>query len=295
MYTPDELHTLHSVSDSSTFSKDTASTESRPWWALLTSSLKTVTNDIFTPFLNATVFHLMNWFYTGSTQKSLAELDWLVHEVILAPDFNTQDLKGFQAAKEAERMDQWKEDPKSSFSSNDGWIKTTVGIKVPADGVKQTSEATSHEYQVPGLYYRHLIEVIKAAFHDPSAEHFHNTPFESYWQPDPATPPKHLFSEVYMSNAFINEHKKLRSQPREEGCQLETVIVSIILWSNSTQLNSFEHALLWLIYLFLGNQSKYTCGKPNSFTAHHLAYIPKVSYIRHYVLLCVNELSWAAR
>jgi hypothetical protein len=228
----------------------------------------------------------MNWFYSGSAQKSLAELDRLVHEVILAPEFNTQELAGFRATKEVKRMDQWKDDPKSSLSSNDGWIEATVGIKVPADGVKQTSEATSPEYRVPGLYYRPLIEVIKSAFHDPAAEHFHNTPFESYWQPDPATPPERLYSELYTSNAFINEHEKLRrSPPKEDGCQLETVIASIMLWSDSTQLNTFGHASLWPIYLFLGNQSKYTRGKPNSFAAHHVAYIPKVSLIQHYVAM----------
>ena len=31
------------------------------------------------------------------------------------------------------------------------------------------------------------------------------------------------------------------------------------------------------IYIF-GNLSKYICAKPTSFTAHHLVYIPKVSY-----------------
>ena len=49
-----------------------------------------------------------------------------------------------------------------------------------------------------------------------------------------------------------------------------------MLWSDSTHLTSFGNASLWPIYLYLGNQSKYTRGKPTSFARHHMAYIPKV-------------------
>ncbi|KAJ8088589.1 hypothetical protein PM082_013832 [Marasmius tenuissimus] len=43
---------------------------------------------IFTPFLNATVFRLMSWFYGPKNTKSIAGLDLLVNKVILADDFN---------------------------------------------------------------------------------------------------------------------------------------------------------------------------------------------------------------
>ena len=51
-----------------------------------------------------------------------------------------------------------------------------------------------------------------------------------------------------------------------------------MLWLDSTHLTSFGHASLWLLYLYIGGLSKYTCAKPSSFAAHHLAYIPKVRY-----------------
>jgi hypothetical protein len=51
-----------------------------------------------------------------------------------------------------------------------------------------------------------------------------------------------------------------------------------MLWSDSTHLTSFGHALLWPLYLYLGGLSKYTRAKPSSFAAHHLAYIPKVHF-----------------
>ena len=57
---------------------------------------------------------------------------------------------------------------------------------------------------------------------------------------------------------------------------LETFIVSALLYSDSTHLASFGSASLWPIYLYLGNISKYTRSKPTSFSAHHIAYIPTV-------------------
>lgn len=56
------------------------------------------TKNIYHPFLNVTVCWLMNWFYTGSNQKSIAELDHLVKEVIVQDDFDVSDLEGFSTA-----------------------------------------------------------------------------------------------------------------------------------------------------------------------------------------------------
>ena len=46
----------------------------------------------------------MQWFYSGSTSKSLSALDDLVQDVLLATDFKREDLVGFRAAREAERV-----------------------------------------------------------------------------------------------------------------------------------------------------------------------------------------------
>ena len=47
------------------------------------------------PFEKMSKYLLMNWFHTGSTQKSEAEITWLAREVILAPGFQPKDLSGF--------------------------------------------------------------------------------------------------------------------------------------------------------------------------------------------------------
>lgn len=69
-----------------------------PWWSVFGSSLENLETKCFAPFLNASVFHLLKWFYSGSDLKSLGELDHLVNEVILAEDFDKKDFSGFQAA-----------------------------------------------------------------------------------------------------------------------------------------------------------------------------------------------------
>ena len=83
-------------------------------------------------------------------------------------------------------------------------------------------------------------------------------------------------TDLYNSDAFLQEHEKLQQQPSEMGCDLEWVVSAIMVWSDSTHLANFGQASLWPIYLFLGNQLKYQCMKPSQFAAHHLAYIPTV-------------------
>ena len=232
------------------------------------------------------VFRLMQWFYGSLLMKSLGTLNDLVHQVLLAPDFNTNDLLGFDAAKEAKRLDDFHpsapEESSSKSSSQpkslgDGWIEASVPISLPCDGVSHSSDATAPVFHVKGLVYRKPVEVIKAAFQEPSASQFHLSPFEEYWKPSPDSPPERIYSELYNTDTYIEEHEKIRAQPRPD-CQLETVIAPIMLWSDSTHLTSFGHASLWPSYLYIGSLSKYIRAKPTSFAAHHLAYIPKVSF-----------------
>ena len=68
-------------------------------------------------------------------------------------------------------------------------------------------------------------------------------------------------------------------QSQTSGRRLIPVLIGIMIWSDSTLLANFGTASLWPIYLYFGNQSKYSRAKPSDFAAHHLAYIPKVVHI----------------
>ncbi|KAG2740084.1 hypothetical protein P692DRAFT_201872694 [Suillus brevipes Sb2] len=292
-FNPDNLTSVAHVSDAPTFAKSHDSIEARPWWSGFGKSTQSNPTQFFAPFLNATTFRLMRWFYGGSSMKSLAELDRLVEEVILADDFDKAHLTNFRAVKEVNRLDSYHGDPqdiRSSFSAGDGWMETSVKIRLPADGVKHDSESMAPEFEVPGLFYRRPLEVIKAAFRETAAERFHLTPFKMFYQPSDDKPAERVYGEIYNSPVMLKEHERIRSQPREGGCTLETVVAAVMLWSDSTHLASFGTASLWPIYLYLGNQSKYLRGKPTAFAAHHLAYIPKLSdTLQDFYQACFNK------
>ena len=120
------------------------------------------TRPHYLPFQNMSTFQLMQWFYDSSLMKSLGMLNNLVHQVLLAPNFNTNDLTGFDAAKEAKCLDNFDPSAKEECSSgsgskqlNDGWIETSIPIHLPV-------------FHVKGFLYRKPLEVLKAAYQEHS-------------------------------------------------------------------------------------------------------------------------------
>jgi hypothetical protein len=69
----------------------------------------------FAPYLNATVYRLMSWFYQTGV-KSLSDMDSLVHDMLRAPDFDAMDLEDFSASHEVKHLD---DDP--IHPSSEGW------------------------------------------------------------------------------------------------------------------------------------------------------------------------------
>jgi hypothetical protein len=56
-----------------------------------------------------------------------------VNDILLAEDFGQEHLKGFEAAKEYKRLDDYQKDPGSGLAAQDGWIEASVPISVPCD------------------------------------------------------------------------------------------------------------------------------------------------------------------
>jgi hypothetical protein len=82
----------------------------------------------------------MSWFHRPSNTKSIGELNSLVHDVLLAPDFQTNNLVSFDVVKENTLMDHYCENTSadhipSPFAFDDTWIKSTIEIPVLCDGV----------------------------------------------------------------------------------------------------------------------------------------------------------------
>ena len=281
-YTPDELYTISdSIGSSNISTNEPDASTSRSWFSPFGPSLEPVTGVVQSvPFANMSTLRLMSWFYSTSNTKSHVELDRLVNEVIRSPDFSPAELVGFRAAKEAILMDKYlasgAQRAQTSSSARVQWLETSVFISLPCDGVKHASEAVAPKFEVKGLYHRRIVEVVRSALAEPAAQKFHLFPFREYWKPSPDKPAERVYSEAFTADYFLGQCEKiLHTNPQKKRIP---VMIGMMIWSDSTHLASFGTASLWPVYLYFGNQSKYTRAKPSEFAAHHLAYIPKVIF-----------------
>ncbi len=224
----------------------------------------------------------MNWFYS-STTKTLADLNTLVHDVILAPDFTKADLHGFDVNYEAKRLDSDGNPSLPSFHS-DGWKEDFVTLHLPQTGVAFESESAAPTLDIAGVWHHSLLDVIVNAFQDPSALDFHMKGFRQMWiRPDGCT--EHVYGEAYSSDVFLEMEDQIIPEP---GCSLETVVAAMMLHSDSMHLVNFGTASLWPTYLGLGLMSKYTHAMPTSFGNHHVTYFPGVHCAQ--ILFCFDVL-----
>ena len=189
-----------------------------------------------------------------------------------------KDLHNFNTHRENSRLDV--ADKASPLEDN--FQVTSITIEVPT-GQPDNPSTPTRTYSVPGLHYRKLLNVIKAAFQDPLSRQFHFTPFSLMHRSPITHEEQRVYGELYHSDEFINEHKRVQNRspppPDDPGCKLEKVIAALMFWSDSTHLTNFGTAMLWPIYLFFGNLSKYIRSRPSSGACHHLAYIPSVRHL----------------
>ena len=227
------------------------------------------------PWSNMSIWRLMTWKTTGSTQKSDSEVTRLVHEVLLAPDFDLQDLSRFNASRETSRFDAAeKEIPPEDVFGIDKWKRTSVDITVPTRERKK--EGNGLTFTVDGLRYRPILDVVRAVFAEAKSKSFHFTPFKRLWKSPVTGSQQRVYDELYASDAWNQAHDEIMKQRRGDGCKLERVVAGLMFWSDSTRLAQFGHASAWPIYLFFGNLSKYARSNPESGCCHPIAFIPSV-------------------
>jgi len=232
--------------------------------------------DFFHPFPNETVFRCMSWFLGESGILSAAGFDRFIREVILSDEFNREDLRSFGTARELTRLDKHGRTD-LPFSADDGWKEGSVTLHIPKAKAKHASETASPQVPISGIYYRPLLEVIKAACQSSQAKEYHWVPFKLVHQSP--TEDVRAYTDIYNSDAMLEEDAKIRAMARhpDDDPDTEVAILAMLLWSDSTHLASFGTASLWPVYLYFGNLSKYARGRPNAHAAHHIAYIPSVS------------------
>ncbi|KAJ7791027.1 hypothetical protein B0H14DRAFT_3568185, partial [Mycena olivaceomarginata] len=132
------------------------------------------------PFLNVTIVRLMSWFHSGSNLKSNGELNSLVHGVMLHKEFAQEHLKGFSAEHENKCLD----DTVNALPGEplDGWSVRSVKLKLPAPKVS-VPEVDAPEFEVSGILYCPLLDVLVKAFQSPDFHQYQTTPFDLRWDP----------------------------------------------------------------------------------------------------------------
>ncbi|KAG8905951.1 hypothetical protein FRC01_008188, partial [Tulasnella sp. 417] len=259
--------------------------------SLAAESIPQKLSDTIKPFGNMSIYRIGHWFHSCEGRLSRKSLATLITDVLKAEDFSPDDLPGAQtmdrlnkALDGMDKKESGREVERGTLAVGDGWIEESVRIEIPT-GVKQPNKpSNSHPpastpFDVPGLFRRPLVEVIKAAFQDELAREFHYEPYRSFQARSPPLPDGEetllrLHDELYASDAWISEQQKLDSLPPEPGCTHPRAIAALMFWSDATHVSQFGHSKMWPIYLFFGNLSKWLRCKPQSRASHHVAHIP---------------------
>ncbi|KAF8834144.1 hypothetical protein BDN67DRAFT_985532 [Paxillus ammoniavirescens] len=132
------------------------------------------------PWPNMSIWHLMTWKRSGSSQKLDMEVTCLVTDVLKAPDFEVKDLTDFSASKEVKRLDAALDTESSSLFQRDGWSKCSIQILVPTR--EKNLGGNGEPFHVPKFMHRSITSVIRAAFSESTSKWFHLTPFKHIWR-----------------------------------------------------------------------------------------------------------------
>ena len=218
---------------------------------------------------------VMQWFWERQG-KSVDDCDRLVHEVILNDELNLEDLRQFSARRETASMD------KALSRNADRWQESTITIDVPDGRSHRPHDEFPQipQFSIAGLMHRSITDIIRTTWSSPESAGFQYVPYRQFWRAAPSEPDERVYGELYTSDAFNDAHDELQHQRPEPGCTLERVVCALMAFSDSTHLANFGDASLWPLYIYFGNQSKYTRLKPSSGSCHHTAYIPKVGISR---------------
>lgn len=235
-------------------------------------------------FVNATVALLIQWFCSGTGQKSIADAQRLIDDVILHEDFRAEDLEGINLAGELKKLDTFE-----SSLEDQGWKRGSVKISVPCPK-EMVVESEAAEFEVEGLLYRDLTMIIKNACQDQgTTDLFHTTPFREMWKPSDGASPIRLYGEAYTSDEMITSYEEVQNiPPHPKHPDAEHVVVELSPYSDTTMLAQFGTAFLWPVYFYFPNLSKYIRCQPSSHAAHHTAYFPSVRFI--YIISSVKLL-----
>ena len=240
--------------------------------------------NIFSAFSSPTAGLLTCWHFSRSTAKTKDETNRL-WKYIQDPAFNLSEELPFSVDHECTLIKRYLHDDSNPFRAQHGWVQSSFDFPLVKEGIKYTSETDPAIpfIRIENDIHQSITDIIKSVFADNVFSTFHMTPFKQFWTTVDGRNIR-IYSEAYTSAQMLDAHKEINSPPRESGDDYEQVVAPLMLWSDATQLANFGDASLWPVYLFFGNQSKYTRSKPSAAACHHIAYIPSVSVQPRYTI-----------
>ena len=245
--------------------------------------------NLFSAFSSPTAGLLTCWHFSGSTVKTKEETNRL-WRYIQDPAFNPSEVQASSLDCECALIKHYLHDDLNPFCTQHSWIKSSFDFPLIKEGIKCASETDSNIpfIRIENVIHCSITDIIKSMFADSISFTFHMTPFKQCWTTADGRNIR-VYSEGYTSTRMLDAHEEINSLPKNPGDHWERVIAPLMLWSDATQLANFGDASLWLVYLFFGNQSKYTRGKPTAVACHHVAYIPSVSvhFLFYYILILI--------
>jgi hypothetical protein len=217
-------------------------------------------------------------YFSGSDSKSEEHAN-MVAKAMEDSRFQLDELHGFSTQRENKHLDNYLLGGAHPFRTQDGWIDSTVDIRLPVEGVQYKSEDHAHTLPIPNLFHRRITDIVRSVCASEKAHSFHFSPYTMYWTPDPDNPDKseRIYGETYSADAMMQAQAEVDSLPRPYGDTTERVALGLMLASDSSQLTNFGSASVWPIYLMFANQSKQERMKPSCHAVHHLTYVPLVS------------------
>jgi hypothetical protein len=244
------------------------------------------------PFSNPSAAAMMVAHHSGTVVKSAQQTTEMAHILgSLGSDLDPLDLSNFNAALENKKLDAYLDEvPANTFCREDGWLDSSVRIRLPLDK-KKMPESSAAEFEVGGVFHRDIIDVISSVYQSDAVRSFCHIPFQQFWRPSEDAPPERLYGEIFTSDAMLDADAdicKCHLGNDSDPPDLEVASVPLLLYSDSTHLANFGTASSWPVYLFFGSQSKYIRDMPSSFACQHIAYMPSVCYVQRLYYLPSN-------
>lgn len=231
------------------------------------------------PFRNDSVFEYIKQCCLGPSSKTVEggnDMARLIASGRAAP----RELDGYNARTELRRLDRF---AASSKIGGGPWKTDSVKVKMPCTRAHRpmfSTEKDAPTFEVCGVRYRSLVDLLVAKVQDPSfSKSFVYTPFTEWWCPPGSAKPIRIYGEAYSSDVAVQLYEEVKGiPPPPDHPQIESVVVMLMLGSDATHLADFGTASLWPIYVLFGNMSKNDRSKTSEFAACHLAYLPKVAH-----------------